>query len=168
MHSWNLIGQVLWNIQHLNMTFTTWQNLLLCNHYCHSGVERGVWLAMCCFFGMLLKDRRLERRYSKSAINVWAYLFERHLKIDPVWLFKSEGANQSAKHLLANMRHGTSDIAMTCKSFTCNQERIQALGQVWTVTVVFFFNTQVTGLRRVHCFCLQTVGYQGLLLPLEW
>ena len=44
---------------------------------------------------------------SNGSIPKTASLFERHLNIDPLSLFESEGANQSlvpAEHLLANTR----------------------------------------------------------------
>ena len=56
---------------------------------------------------------------SNGSIPKAASLFERHLNIDPLSLFESEGANQSlvpAEHSLAT--RGKSDVAMTRQSFT--------------------------------------------------
>ena len=64
------------------------------------GAEGGVCLATCRF--VVGTERRFKRKYSEAAS-----LFERHLNIDPLSLFESEGANQSlvlAEHLLANTR----------------------------------------------------------------
>ena len=54
---------------------------------------------------------------SKEGISKAVSLFERHLNIDPVSLFKSEGAT-SPEHLLATMK---SDVAMTRQPFTRKQ-----------------------------------------------
>ena len=69
--------------------------------------------------GVCLATCRFSLARSVESISKAASLFERHLNIDSLSLFESEGTNQSlvpAEHSLANS--GKSDVAMTRRSFT--------------------------------------------------